>query len=60
MVLMFVFGVMNVGAMMILSVVVAIEKTWTTSEAFPRAVGAACFVLAIAVLWFPAFYPGFS
>lgn len=58
MVLMFVFGVMNIGAMVILSVVIAIEKTWASNEAFPRAVGVACLALAVAVLWFPALYPG--
>ena len=58
MVLMFVFGVMNIGAMLILSVVIAIEKTWTTNEAFPRAVGWGCLALAVAVAWFPALYSG--
>ena len=58
MVLMFVFGVMNIGAMLILSVMIAIEKTWTTNEMFPRAVGFGCLALAAAVLWFPALYPG--
>lgn len=58
MVLMFVFGIMNIGAMLILSVVIAIEKTWTTSEAFPRAIGFVCLALAVAVLWFPALYLG--
>ena len=28
------------------------------AEALPRAVGVVCLALAVAVLWFPALYPG--
>jgi predicted metal-binding membrane protein len=58
MVLMFVFGVMNIGAMMILTLVVAAEKVWGANYTFPRLVGVACFGLALAVLWFPQLAPG--
>lgn len=58
MALMFVFGVMNIWAMMILMLVVAVEKVWGENNAFPRFVGVACFALALAVLWFPQLAPG--
>lgn len=58
MALMFVFGVMNIGAMIILTVVVAVEKVWGENNTFPRLVGVACFGLAIAVIWFPQLAPG--
>ncbi len=58
MALMFIFGVMNIGAMLILTLVIAVEKIWTTGQTFPRAVGVACFALAVAVIWFPALAPG--
>jgi len=58
MALMFVFGVMNIGAMLALSLVVAIEKVWTTGNAFSRIVGLVCLGLAVAVIWFPGLAPG--
>lgn len=58
MALMFVFGVMNIGAMIILMLVVAVEKVWGSNDTFPRVVGVACFGLAIAVIWFPQLAPG--
>jgi predicted metal-binding membrane protein len=58
MALMFVFGVMNIGAMLVLTLVIATEKVWTTGDAFPRAVGLVCFGLAVAVIWFPELAPG--
>lgn len=57
MVLMFVFGVMNIGAMLALTVVIALEKVWTKGDLFPRAVGLICFILAAAVIWFPELAP---
>ncbi len=59
MALMFAFGVMNIGAMIVLTVVIAVEKIWTTNETFSQAVGLVCFALAIAVIWFPRLAPGF-
>lgn len=58
MALMFVFGVMNIGAMIILTLVVAVEKVWGANNTFPRLVGVACFGLAIAVIWSPQLAPG--
>lgn len=58
MALMFVFGVMNIGAMILLTLVIAVEKIWGTNNTFPRLVGVACFGLAIAVIWFPQLAPG--
>jgi predicted metal-binding membrane protein len=58
MLLMLVFGIMNIGAMVVLSVVIALEKTRASGETLPRVVGFACLVLAVAVFWFPGLYPG--
>ena len=58
MALMFVFGVMNIGAMLVLTLVIVIEKVWTTGDTFPRAVGLVCLGLAVAVIWFPELAPG--
>jgi predicted metal-binding membrane protein len=51
-------GLMNLGAMLILTMVIAVEKIWVTNITFSRVVGLACFVLAIAVIWFPQLAPG--
>jgi len=58
MALMFVFGVMNIGAMLALTLVVAIEKVWTRGNAFSRIVGLVCLGLAVAVILFPELAPG--
>ncbi len=58
MALLFVFGVMNIGAMLVLTLVIATEKIWTKGETFSRVVGLACFALAVAVIWFPELAPG--
>ena len=58
MVLMLAFGIMNLGAMLILTTVVVIEKSWTQGVLFSRFVGVTCCVLAIAVIWLPRLAPG--
>ena len=58
MVLLFVFGVMNIGAMVFLTTVIAVEKIWGTSKTFSYLVGIICFGLSIAVIWFPQLAQG--
>jgi len=58
MVLMIIFGVMNIGAMLVLTIVITVEKLWVTNQTFSRIVGFICFALAIAVIWFPQLAPG--
>jgi len=58
MLLMIVFGVMNVWAMIALAVVVAAEKLWKHGEALARAAGWASIGLAIAVAFEPSIAPG--
>jgi len=58
MLLMIAFGVMNVGAMVLLAVLIAIEKVWRHGEGFARAVGVACLVYAVAILFEPGLAPG--
>lgn len=58
MALMIVFGVMNLGAMLILTVIIAIEKLWVTNQTFSQVVGFGCLTLAAAVIWFPQLAPG--
>lgn len=53
MLVMFVFGVMNVWAMAAIASVVAVEKLWRHGEQFARGVGVTCALLAIAVLVAP-------
>lgn len=53
MLVMFVFGVMNVLAMAAIAFVVAVEKLWRHGEQFARGVGVACALAAIAVLAAP-------
>lgn len=52
------FGMMNIPAMLMLTIVITIEKLWTYSPHVSRVVGVACFMLAVAVMWFPALAPG--
>jgi predicted metal-binding membrane protein len=58
MLLMIAFGVMNVGAMVGLAAVIAIEKLWRHGETFARVVGVACLVFAVVVLFKPGLAPG--
>ncbi len=58
MLLMIAFGVMNVGAMVGLAAVIAIEKLWRHGETFARVVGVACLVFAVLVLFEPGLAPG--
>lgn len=58
MAVMIAFGVMNVGAMVGLAVVIAVEKVWRRGEAFARVVGAACLVFAAVLVVEPGLAPG--
>jgi predicted metal-binding membrane protein len=58
MALLIAFGVMNLVAMVALSAVVIVEKTWRHGPAFARIVGALALVFAAAVLVRPALAPG--
>lgn len=58
MVLMFVFGVMNIAAMLALTIVIAVEKHTDKEKIFSRAVGIICFLFAIAVFLIPEIAPG--
>ena len=60
MTLMVVFGMMNVIAMLVIAVVVAIEKLWSDGERFARGVGAVAGVLAVLVLLFPGLAVGLT
>jgi predicted metal-binding membrane protein len=58
MLLMLAFGVMNIGAMLLLAAVIALEKVWTHGVLLSRLVGVACCALVVAVLWTPGLAPG--
>lgn len=58
MLLMVAFGVMNVGAMVVLAAVIAVEKVWRHGETFARVVGVACLGFAVALLFEPGLAPG--
>jgi predicted metal-binding membrane protein len=58
MVLMFVFGVMNIAAMIVLTIVIAVEKHTAEEKTFSRTVGIVCFIFAIAVFLMPRIAPG--
>lgn len=58
MLLMIAFGVMNVGAMVGLAAVIAIEKLWRHGETFARVFGFACLAFAVLVLFEPGLAPG--
>jgi predicted metal-binding membrane protein len=58
MLLMIAFGVMNVGAMLFLAVVIAVEKVWRHGERFARAIGVGCLVYSVAILFEPGLAPG--
>jgi predicted metal-binding membrane protein len=58
MVLLAVFGVMNLAAMAVLAIVVLIEKIWRHGTGFSRLVGLACLSLALVALFRPGLTPG--
>jgi predicted metal-binding membrane protein len=58
MLLMVAFGVMNVGAMVGLAVVIALEKAWRHGETFARIVGIGCLVYAVLLMFEPGLAPG--
>jgi predicted metal-binding membrane protein len=51
--LMFAFGFTNIKMMMIVAAVIIVEKLWMQGPWFSHAVGVACLVMAVGVLWFP-------
>lgn len=58
MLLMVAFGVMNVGAMVGLAAVIAIEKVWRHGETFARVFGVACLAYAVLLVFEPGLAPG--
>ena len=58
MLLMLAFGVMNIGAMLLLAAVVTLEKSWTHGVLLSRLVGVVCCILAVAVFFAPWLAPG--
>ena len=58
MLLMIAFGVMNLGAMVALAAVIAIEKVWRHGEAFARVFGVGCLVFAVVLIFEPGLAPG--
>ena len=58
MLLMIAFGVMNLGAMVGLAAVIAIEKVWRHGESFARVFGVACLVVAVVLVFEPGLAPG--
>ena len=58
MLLMIAFGVMNVAAMVGLSLVIAVEKVWRRGETFARVFGVACLLFAALLLFEPSLAPG--
>jgi predicted metal-binding membrane protein len=60
MLLLFAFGLMNVGMMVLVGIVVAGEKLRTQGKRFSQAVGVCCLVLAVAAVWYPQLAPGLT
>ena len=58
MLLMIAFGVMNLGAMVGLAAVIAIEKVWRHGENFARVFGIACLAFAVLLVFEPGLAPG--
>ncbi|HEY0777035.1 MAG TPA: DUF2182 domain-containing protein [Gemmatirosa sp.] len=58
MLLLFTAGLMNLGAMLLLALIVAVEKLGSWGATFSRWVGIASLVLAAAAIWRPALAPG--
>jgi predicted metal-binding membrane protein len=51
-------GVMNLPAMVALTVVIFVEKLWRHGEAFGRAIGVALVMTGVLAIWFPWLLPG--
>ncbi|MGX4694515.1 DUF2182 domain-containing protein [Streptomyces sp. JNUCC 63] len=60
MVLLAVFGLMNLWAMVVLAAVITAEKLAPAGRLVARAVGVASIALAVAVFWAPALAPGLT
>ncbi|WP_190012591.1 DUF2182 domain-containing protein [Streptomyces lucensis] len=60
MVLLAAFGVMNVWAMVVLTIVITAEKLAPAGRLLARAVGITSIALAVAVFWMPALAPGLT
>lgn len=58
MVLMIAFGVMNITAMIVLAVIIAVEKIWRHGEYFARVVGVGSLAYAVALIFLPVLAPG--
>lgn len=58
MVLMIAFGVMNIAAMIVLAIVIAVEKTWRYGEHFARIIGIGSIAYALALIFLPGLAPG--
>lgn len=58
MVLMIAFGVMNITAMIVLAVIIAVEKSWRHGEYFARIVGIGSMAYALALVFLPGLAPG--
>ena len=52
------FGLMNLTAMVVLTGIVLVEKTWASGPVGARAVGVAAAVCAVLVIWVPGLAPG--
>jgi predicted metal-binding membrane protein len=60
MLLLFAFGTMNIGMMVLVALVSAAEKVWARGRSFSHVVGALCLALAVAVIWLPQLAPGLT
>lgn len=58
MILMVAFGIMNIMAMIVLAVVIALEKQWSHGEAVAKIVGVTSLILVIGVIFAPELAPG--
>jgi len=60
MVLLVAFGVMNLAAMVVLALVVAVEKIWRHGDLFAKGVGVAALAYAVALVFAPHLAPGLA
>lgn len=58
MLVLFVAGLMNLGAMVLLTLVIAVEKIGTRGPSFSRCVGIVSLLLAAVAIWKPELAPG--
>lgn len=58
MVLMIAFGVMNIAAMIVLAIIIAVEKIWRHGEVFARVIGVGSILYAVALIFVPELAPG--